>query len=1137
MNPLETYLTDLAEIRSSGATVKETSGYGPLANLFNAIGDTLKPKVRCLIQLKNSGAGMPDGGFFTPDQLKNKDEDAPLLGHPQPARGVIEVKGTKEEIDDIVKSKQVKDYLAHYGQVLVTNYRDFVLLQRHPTGGVLELESFRLADNEAAFWAVTSNPHKAAAAMGERLAEYLKRILLYAAPLNNPRDVAFFLASYARDARARVETAGDLPALTAVRTALEEALGMKFEEEKGEHFFRSTLVQTLFYGVFSAWVLWHKEKPLRTDRFEWKDAAWTLHVPMIKVLFEQVATPSKLGPLKLVEVLDWTEAALNRVDRPAFFKNFVESHAVQYFYEPFLEAFDPELRKELGVWYTPPEIVEYMVARVDIVLREELGIADGLADPRVVVLDPCCGTGAYLVEVLKRINRTLNEEQGLGQLAQIYTKKAAQERIFGFELLPAPFVVAHLQLGLLLQNFGVPLDDDKSERAAIYLTNALNGWEPPKEPKQKLLFEEFQQERDAADKVKQQAPIIVILGNPPYNGFAGIAVGEERDLSTAYRKTKLAPAPQGQGLNELYVRFFRMAERRIVEKSGEGIVCFISNYSWLDSLSFTGMRERYIEVFDKVWIDNLHGDRIISEYAPDGHTSETVFSVQGSSSGIKLGTSITICVTTSKKRPSDTAKIFYRDMDQARADERRAALLDTLKSTKPERGYEKLNPVCGLGFPFKPRNFGSSYLTWPLLPELLSESFPGVKTSRDDFLVNIDREVAELRLAKYFAPDISHDEMRRIEPTIMKKVAGFQAEAVRDELLKRGILKDNFVRYGYRPFDVRWLYWEPETKLLDRNRPEFFAQVFEGNLFLVAQQKPRRAWSAPQVIAAIGCLDLMDRGASCFPLSLRQSRLNIKKSGQDTPDMFAKADPKSMAIKPNLTPAALSYLSQLGSDSEVLFFHLASVLHAPAYHTENSGALRQDWPRIPLPESRDVLMASADLGRQAAALLDTEKPVPGVTQGKPRQDLKGIAELHWSGEPDFKIIAGWGHAGKGGVTMPGRGKLVERTDSAKALPAILGKKAYDIYLNDTACWENVPEKVWEYTIGGYQVIKKWLSYREHDLLGRALTPDEAREVTNMARRIAALILLQPELDKNYEAVKAASAPWSEFTTKQPSGNT
>ena len=129
---------------------------------------------------------------------------------------------------------------------------------------------------------------------------------------------------------------------------------------------------------------------------------------------------------------------------------------------------------------------------------------------------------------------------------------------------------------------------------------------------------------------------------------------------------------------------------------------------------------------------------------------------------------------------------------------------------------------------------------------------------------------------------------------------------------------------------------------------------------------------------------------------------------------------------------------------------------------------------------------------------------------------------------DFKMSAGWGHAGQGGVTMPGRGKLVERFDSEKVFPAILGKKAYDVYLNGTACWQNVPEKVWEYTIGGYQVIKKWLSYREHDLLGRPLTPDEAREVTNMARRIAALILLQPELDKNYETVKATTVSWSEF---------
>ncbi len=329
MNPLEAYLTELREIRDSGAATKETSGYPALAKLLDTVGHFLKPKVRCLIQLKNSGVGLPDGGLFTPDQLKHTDNQAPLLGL-APARGVIEVKSPSEQLSSVAQTQKVKDYLAHYGQLLLTNYRDFLLLKRAPNNTPQCLESFCLGDNEAAFWVAAAHPRRTTEALGERLFEYLKRVLLHAAPLNNPGDVAFFLASYARDGRARVESAGDLPALAAVRLAIEGALGMKFEAEKGEHFFRSTLVQTLFYGVFSAWVLWHKEKPHRTDAFDWRAAAWTLHVPMIKALFEQVATPTKLGPLDLVEVLDWTAGALNRVDRPAFFDKFLENHAVQY---------------------------------------------------------------------------------------------------------------------------------------------------------------------------------------------------------------------------------------------------------------------------------------------------------------------------------------------------------------------------------------------------------------------------------------------------------------------------------------------------------------------------------------------------------------------------------------------------------------------------------------------------------------------------------------------------------------------------------------------------------------------------------------------------------------------------------------
>ena len=227
-----------------------------------------------------------------------------------------------------------------------------------------------------------------------------------------------------------------------------------------------------------------------------------------------------------MEVLDWTAAALNRVDTDAFFDRFNEGEAVPYFYEPFLEAFDPDLRKQLGVWYTPPEVVRYMVARVDKALKDDLGIADGLAAENVYVLDPCCGTGAYLAEVLRRIAANLRE-QGQGALTGARVKQAATTRVFGFEIMPAPFVVAHLQVGLTMQELDAPLADDDTERAGVFLTNALTGWEldTAQEP---LPFPELEEERSRADAVKQQTPILVIIGNPPYNGFAGMAVEEER---------------------------------------------------------------------------------------------------------------------------------------------------------------------------------------------------------------------------------------------------------------------------------------------------------------------------------------------------------------------------------------------------------------------------------------------------------------------------------------------------------------------------------------------------------------------------------------------------------------------------------
>ena len=1111
----ETYFADLGRVRASGGATGERSSYGPLATLLNAVGATLAPNVFCVGELADQGAGHPDFGLYAAKQVQ---QGRPREGQ-VPERGVVEVKAAGDDAWLTAAGDQVSRYWGRYRLVLVTNTRDFVLVGEDAAGRPTKLETFRLAADADTFVRRLATPRAFAREVGAGLGEYLTRALSHRAALAEPKDLAWLLASYARDGLARVETAGDSPPLAAVRAALEDALGVRFEGERGARFFHSTLVQTLFYGVFSAWVLWSRADTASQDRpllaggyspaqFDWRTAVWHLRAPVLRALFQQLSDPGRLQPLGLVEVLDWTAAALNRVDRAVFFARFTEGEAVPYFYEPFLEAFDPELRKELGVWYTPPEVVRYMVARVDRAVRDDLGIADGLAAENVYVLDPCCGTGAYLAEVLRRIAANL-ASRGLGALAGARVKQAAVGRVFGFEIMPAAFVVAHLQIGLTLQDLDAPLADDGTERAGVFLTNALTGWEP--RTTKPLPFPELEEERDRADQVKQETPILVILGNPPYNGFAGMAVDEERDLSDAYRTTRRVRRPEGQGLNDLYVRFFRMAERRIAEKTGRGVVCFISNYSWLDSLSFTGMRERYLEAFDAVRIDCLNGDsRKTGKTAPDGSPDPSIFSTEGDPVGIQVGTAITTLVRKTNHAPADAVGFRHLWGQAKRAD------LTATAEDEPGALYEEIAPILPLGLPFVRTAVSEDWFDWPALPDLFPVSFPGVKTSRDGFLVDVDLARLRARVADYFDARVSHEEIARRYPGAMKTTARFDARAVRDALLARGGPNDGgFIRYAYRPFDNRWLYWEADTKLLDEKRVDYRPHVFEGNLWLVLQNKARPDLSSPLVISHIGDLNQMNSGVYCVPVRRKDDGIEIGGIGTQR--------------RPNISNAAQSYLERLGADLMDLFHHVIAVLHDPSYREANADALRAEGPRIPLPGWPDgeavgaaaVLAESAARGRELAALLDPDMPVPGVTVGALRPAIAAIAVptttdgRNMIGE-DFAVTAGWGHYGAGDVVMPGQGRMVERayTPDARlamgdALPA-LGETTVDIYLNARTCWRNVPAGVWTYKLGGYQILKKWLSYREREILGRGLTPEDIQHFTDTARRIGAIVVAPVE---------------------------
>ena len=1130
-HPLETYLLDLRQSRSVGTP--ETSGYPALRQLLNAVGEALRPKVICVVHPQNRGAGLPDGGLFEQNQLRafaGDPRQVTLDAAALPARGALEVKGTAESVTAVGAGGQAGRYLDEYRQLLVTNYREFALFERAADGSAVEVERFTIADADDVFWKKARAARTTARDLGPGLFEFLGRVLRRPVPLREPGDVAWFLASYARDALRVLESAGPLPGLDSTRETLEQTLGLKFTGAKGRHFFRSTLVQTLFYGVFSAWVLWCRSNPPAGARFNWREAAWQLRVPVIRALFEQVAAPSRLGPLRLEPLLERAGEVLNRVDRGAFFDRFQQEQAVQYFYEPFLEQFDPALRKELGVWYTPPEVVRYMVARVDRTLRDELGIIDGLADERVVVLDPCCGTGAFLIETLRVIDRTLKRRSAAGDaLAGQELRRAATERVFGFELLPAPLVVAHLQLGVLLRDSGAALGPD--ERAGVYLTNALTGWGSDHAPP---LRDEFGEENAAAGRVKREQPVLVILGNPPYNGVAGLDhTAEERDLSLAYKTTNRVAKPQGQGLNDLYTRFFRMAERKIAElPPRRGVVCFVTNFSWLDSLSHPGMRERFLDAFDTITVDCLNGDKYrTGKLAPDGRPDPSVFSTRANREGIQVGAAVTTLVRRDEDRPAGAAAaVRFRHLWGAD----KLARLDALAAAPDDADYESFVPALELNLMLRPSSeLHPGYLTWPALPDLFPQAWPGIKTSRDPLVVDIDRERLVERMTQYFDPEVTDAEMAELCPVAMTSGKRFDASATRRTLLRAGIEVATFRRYAYRPFDTRWLCYVPVTKLLDEKRADLVPQALDGNPFFAAAQQNRKPFDPPVVTPHLGSLHLIERGANLYPMLLN-----------DAAGDAAMVDPSrprhAGGMLFNLTRPAGRYLDGvLAVDPSDLFYHAIAVQHAPQYRRENDAALRQNWPRLPLPRDREALLDSAELGRRVAALLDADRPVEGVTSGDVRAELLPVGVLTRLDGGDgplpataLAVTANWGNRDKAGSIMPARGRLVQRprAEAEQAvLPAdaadLLGDEVVDVYLNDAACWRGVPLKAWAYRLGGYAVLKKWLSYREADLLGRPLGFEEARHFRDTARRICALLLLGPALDASYRHCADSAMPW------------
>lgn len=1060
------------------------------------------------------------------------------------------------------RNDQVGRYLARTGVVLITNVRSFGLLACSPsfnraTGTPVPPEARELIAT-ADLWAGAATKgakvHLDPGALHDLVALVTRSVTDYA-PIADPADLAKVLARQARDAKDALPA--DLKPIAPLLDDYRQALGLSFdiEDEKGDRFFRSSLIQTAFYSLFAAWVLWGRTKD--DGPFGLEKAQAHLRIPFLEELFYDIRNPHYLRELDLARHLERAVATFNRVDRKLFssrmtFPTVDDENpaiaAITYFYEPFLEAFDPQLREELGVWYTPPEIVRYQVRRIHHLLKTDLKRPRGLADPSVVVLDPCCGTGAYLLETARCIAEEMRREGDAGVVG-VELLKAFEARVIGFEILTAPFAIAQLQLYILLAELGV--EPPKGHRLAIFLTNALTGWHEHGDIK--LNFPEMREEFDASQAVKQKAKIIVVLGNPPYDRFAGAAQAEEADLVAHYKGIELVEVRGKDGLvkrdefgrvkkkqrgksllyeefgvrkqllDDLYVRFLRLAEQRIGEAAEHGIVSYISNSSYLTGRSHPMMRRSLLGNFHRIWIDNLNGDKfrtgkIIPKDLPGAGTADqSAFTTDHDPRGIQPGTAI---VTWLKRAGSKTApaqaEVSYRDF-WGLANWKRASLLASLPhGASPKNSvvppYTGITPTQENRWRLSPHDQEPGYESWPGLDELFPVNFQAVNPSRglEGSVVDVDRSTLTRRIKTYFEAK-SFDEVVDQHPAFGVKWANYvPLEVWKDMRARFSFEPSRVLPYLVFPYDQRWIYYSEHPHFLDRHSPEF-ARNRKDNEFLVTVPEPRKvSETRPLFSTTLVGLHVHERGSVVIPRDCRGDGM-IADRDANLPEPTWRILRDHFGLTGNRRDqGARDFVGRLLRVAIAL-------LHAPAYQADHRSALSADWAHLPVPKDTTLFGRISEAGDLVAQLLDSNADardhVFAVVGEERAAHLAQLRKEDGSAirPDDLKIIVNyWGGA---------KGRWVSRqfTSEEQALPT-WGERTGDLYIAEGVFFANVPEPVWKYELAGYPVLKKWLGYRQADRRsGNPLTPDERRWFKSMVQRIAALLAVSVRLDGLYSA--------------------
>jgi len=808
--------------------------------------------------------------------------------------------------------------------------------------------------------------------------------------------------------------------------------------------------QTIAYGLFAARL---HDPTLPT--FSRAEAAELIPKsnPFLRKLFGYIAGPDIDDRIKwIVDGLIEIFLACNVEE---LLKNYGKTTKTEdpiiHFYETFLSEYDPKLRKARGVWYTPAPVVNFIVRAVDDILKTEFGLPQGLADNskttikikdytkatadsrsktkqierevevhKVQILDPATGTGTFLAEVVKHIYKKFEGQQGIWSN---YVENHLLPRLNGFELLMASYAMAHLKLDLLFKETG--FKSSKDDRLRVYLTNSLEEYHPDTGT---LWANWLATEANEANHIKRDTPVMCVIGNPPYSGESANKGEWIMKLMEDYKKEpggkEKLKEQNSKFINDDYVKFLRYGQD-FIEKNGSGILAFINPHGFLDNPTFRGMRWNLLKTYDKIYTIDLHGNSKKKETAPDGSSDINVFDIM-------QGVAITIFIKTGKKNPNELGKVFHYDLFGKREIKYDFLFENSIKTIE----YRELQMVAPEYF-FVIKNFSvkSIYDTGFAVTDLFKINSLGIQTHRDSLSIDPSKVNLSNRISDFYNLSIENtDILKKYE---INENSEWQLKDKRNGVF----IADKIIPIGYRPFDNQFIY--NDKNIVDRLRDAVSKHIIgKSNICLIVSRQCVSDWRyvflSKNIIESnlTGTAGRFGSG-NFFPLYLyhetKELQTNVK-TEERTPNLNTEIV-KQIAEKLGLTFTPEKETTENTFAPIDILDYIYAVLHSPTYREKYKEFLKIDFPRVPYPKDKETFWQLVKLGGELRQIHLLESPVVD------------------------KYITKY---------------PVDGTN-------VVGKIKYDsgkVFINETQYFENVPEKAWNFYIGGYQPAQKWLKDRK-----------------------------------------------------------